>query len=281
MSHLLIFGLGYTGAAIAGAATTAGFRVTATSRDPARLPPLAGVTVVPFANASLDGVTHVLQTAPPGPEGDPAVLAHGEALASAPLKWLGYLSTTGVYGDRGGATVDEATPPAPTAARSQRRLAAEGSWRAIAGTRPLDLFRVAGIYGPGRSPFAELLAGAARRIDKPGHRFGRIHRDDIAGAVLAGMLHPDGVRVLNLTDDEPAASADVLAEAAWLLAIPAPPLTPYDPAALSEMARSFWAESRQVRSEQTQRVLRLRWRYPSYREGLAATLAQERAEQAE
>ncbi len=148
-------------------------------------------------------------------------------------------------------------------------------WR----SRALDLFRLAGIYGPGRSALGDVRAGAARRIARPGHLFGRIHRDDIAAAVLAamGQDRPPGVRVLNLSDDEPAANADVVAEAARLLGAPPPPLVPYAEAerTMSPMARSFWAEDRRVRSAMTQQTLGLRWRYPTYREGLAATLAEE------
>ncbi len=281
--HVVVLGLGYTGLAIARVAVAQGAAVVGTSRDPTQIPPIPGVTVVPFAAAgdAIRVATHLVQTAPPGVEGDPALLAHGPAIAAAPLAWLGYLSTTGVYGNRDGGWVDEATVPAPTTPRSMRRLAAEQAWRAAAGARPLDLFRVAGIYGPGRSPFAELRDGTARRVDKAGHKFGRIHRDDIVAAVLAAMGRPVGVRVLNLTDDEPAASADVMAEAARLLGIDPPPLVPFNPAMMSEMARSFWAESRLVSSAATQAALGLRWRYPTYREGLAATLTQERAQQAE
>lgn len=279
--HIVILGLGYTGTAIAHGAVARGWAVTGTSRDPGRVAAIPGVSVVPFdaAGAAIESATHLVQTAPPGLDGDPALLAHGPAIAAAPLHWIGYLSTTGVYGDRGGAWVDEATEPAPTAPRSQRRLAVELAWRAAAGDRALDLFRVAGIYGPGRSPFAELRNGTARRVDRQGHKFGRIHRDDIAAAVLAAMARPDGVRVLNLTDDEPTASADVMAEAARLLGTIPPPLTPFNPAAMSDMARSFWAESRRVSGVATQAALGLRWRYPSFRQGLAASLDQERAEQ--
>ena len=278
--HIVILGLGYTGAAIARDAVARGWRVTGTSRDPGRVRPIPGVAVVRFddAAAAIGAATHLVQTAPPGPDGDPALLDHGPAIAAAPLRWIGYLSTTGVYGDRGGAWVDEATTPAPTAPRSQRRLAAEQAWRAVADGRALDLFRLAGIYGPGRSPFAELRDGTARRLDRPEHKFGRIHRDDIARAVLAAMARPDGVRLTNLTDNEPAASADVVAEAARLLGITPPPLTPFDPAQMSEMALSFWAESRRVSSVATQAALDLRWRYPSFRQGLAAIFDQERAE---
>ncbi len=289
--HFLIFGLGYTGTAIAAGAAARGWRVTATSRDPSRLTPPPGVTLIRFADAgrALVDATHVLQTAAPGTaEGpipdrgqDPALALFADEIAAAPLAWLGYLSTTGVYGNRDGGWVDEATPPAPSSPRGQRRLDAENAWRRAAAGKPLDLFRVAGIYGPGRSPFDEIRGGRARRVSKPGHLFGRIHRDDIAAAVLAAAARPDGTRVLNLNDDEPATSADVTAEAARLLGLPTPPLIPFDEArrTMSEMGLSFWAENRRVRSVQTQATLGLRWRYPTYREGLAATLAASRAEE--
>ena len=282
--HLLVFGLGYTGAAIAREAAGLGWRVTGTSRDSAKTVP-AGVQLVSFEQASraLADATHVVQTAPPGTGGDPVLAQH--TLADAPcLAWAGYLSTTGVYGDRGGAWVDEATTPMPAPGRSSRRLEAEAAWRAAMQGRALDLFRVAGIYGPGRSAFDDLRAGRARRVDKPGHLFGRVHRDDIAAAVLAAAQRhdPGAVRVLNLSDDEPASSADVVAEAARLLDVPPPPLLPFEVVepGLSEMAQSFWSENRRVSSVATQAALELRWRFPTYREGLRAILQQERAEDA-
>jgi len=280
--RLLIFGLGYSGTAIARAAASAGWTVTATSRDPASATAPPGVSLIDFdtAEPALAAATHLVATAAPGDAGDPVLARYGAAIRDAPARWAGYLSTTGVYGDRGGAWVDEATPPAPTSARSRRRLAAEDAWRdACAGRRALDLFRLAGIYGPARSALSDVRAGSARRIARPGNLFGRIHRDDIAAAVLAamGQDRPPGTRVLNLSDDEPAATADVVAEAARLLGVSPPPLVPYDEAAsgMSAMARSFWAENRRVRSEATQRALGLRWRYPTYRDGLAAILAEE------
>jgi nucleoside-diphosphate-sugar epimerase len=283
--RLLIFGLGYSGAAIAQAAAASGWMVTATSRDPANAAAPPGTNLVAFgdAEAALQDATHLVATAPPGAppgeDGDPVLARYGAAIRAAPARWAGYLSTTGVYGDRGGSWVDEETPPAPGNERSRRRLAAEEAWREACAGRALDLFRLAGIYGPGRSPFSDLRAGAARRIARPSHLFGRIHRDDIACSVLAamGQDRPPGVRVLNLSDDEPAASAEVIAEAARLLGVEPPPAIPYGEAepGMSGMARSFWAENRRVRGEATQRALGLRWRYPSYREGLAATLAEE------
>ena len=281
--HLIVFGLGYTGTAIAAAAAARGWRVTATSRDPGRLHPPPGVALIAFdaAGPALASATHLIQTAAPTAEGDPVLHRFGPAVVAAPLRWLGTLSTTGVYGDRGGGWVDEDTAPAPSGPRGARRLAAEQAWREAAGTRALDLFRVAGIYGPGRSAFDDLRAGRARRVDKPGHLFGRIHRDDIAAAVLAAAAQErTGRRVLNLSDDEPAASADVVAEAARLLGMPPPPLLPFAEAApgMSEMGLSFWAENRRVRSAQTQAALGLVWRYPTYREGLRAILEQERVQ---
>ena len=281
MRSLLIFGLGYSGLAIARAAAAAGWRVVATSRTPDRIAAIPGIDVVPFAPASLAGVTHLVATAAPDPDGDPVLHAHGAAIRiAADLRWAGYLSTTGVYGDRAGGWVDEATPVAPSSARGARRVAAEQQWAALGDRCAVDLFRLAGIYGPGRSAFDDLRAGTARRIDQPGHAFGRIHRDDIAGAVLAAMQQtlPAGVRVLNLNDDLPAASADVVAEAARLLAVPPPPLTRYSDAAMSPMAQSFWSENRKVASARTQTLLGRNWRFPTYREGLAAILAEERAD---
>ncbi|MBV9782318.1 MAG: SDR family NAD(P)-dependent oxidoreductase, partial [Acidisphaera sp.] len=207
------------------------------------------------------------------------------AIAGAPhLRWIGYLSSTGVYGDRGGAWVDEATPPAPDSPRALRRLAAERQWAELADRRAVDLFRLAGIYGPGRSAFDALRAGTARRIVRPGHAFGRIHRDDIAAAVLAAIRAPAPcVRVLNLADDEPAESAVVIEEAARLLGVAPPPPIAYADAepAMSPMARSFWAANRKVSGAATQAALGLRWRYPSYREGLRAILAAERDQRGE
>lgn len=286
---LLVFGLGYTGRAIARDAIGRGWAVRATIRTPdhatagaapAGVVP-AGVVLCPFATADLAGVTHVVSTIPPAEGADPVLARHGAALAALPgLRWAGYLSTTGVYGDRGGGWVDETTPPAPTGPRGALRLAVEQAWEATLGPRrALDLFRVAGIYGPGRAPFAALRAGQAARIVKPGHAFGRIHRDDIAAAVVAAAAQdrPPGVRVLNLSDDLPAENAEVIAEAARLLGRAPPPAVPFAEAeaGMSAMARSFWAENRKVASRATQAALGLAWRYPTYREGLAAILAEE------
>jgi len=274
--HLIVFGVGYTGAALLRDAARIGLRATGVSRSP------DGVTVAFDGAATLIAeATHLVATAAPAEDGDPVLARYAAAIAASPtLRWLGYMSTTGVYGDRGGAWVDEATSPAPGSDRARRRVAAEERWREIAAGRALDLFRLAGIYGPGRSALDDLREGRARRVRKPGHMFGRIHREDIVQAVLAAVRQdlPPGVRVLNLSDDEPAESADVIAEAARLLGQPPPPALPFDQAAgsMSPMARSFWDEDRKVSSRATQAALGIAWRYKSYREGLAAILAEQR-----
>ena len=283
--RLVIFGLGYTGTALATLAAAASIPVTVVTRQAAASPP-PGVALAPFEQpaAALADATHLVATAAPGEDGDPVLTRHRDGIAAAPaLRWIGYLSTTGVYGDRGGAWVDEAADLAPSSERGRRRVEAERAWATARPGTAVDLFRLAGIYGPGRSVLDDVRAGRARRVDKPGHLFGRIHRDDIAGALLAaiGQALPPGPRVLNGADDEPAASADVIAEAARLLGRPPPPLLPYADAEpmMSPMARSFWADNRRVRSDRTQQALGRRWSYPSYREGLRAILAAEQRQQ--
>jgi nucleoside-diphosphate-sugar epimerase len=278
IASMLILGLGYAGRAIAAEALRAGFSVTGTTRDPAGTAPMDGVTLLRFGDAgdAIRTATHLVATAAPGDTGDPVLATHAAAIAGArALRWVGYFSTTGVYGDRGGAWVDEATPPAPAQERSRRRIAAEAAWAAaLEGRAALDLFRTAGIYGPGRSVLDDLRAGRARRVVRPGHAFSRIHVEDIARAVVAAAAGPHGAapRVLHLADDEPAESAELLAEAARLLNLPMPPAVPFEQAVetMSPMGRGFWSEDRKVSSKATQTALELRWRYPSYREGLAA-----------
>jgi nucleoside-diphosphate-sugar epimerase len=267
---LLIFGAGYTGTAVARAAAAAGIEARVVSRTPK--PGQAAFDNPPIASASA-----ILLTAAPYETGDPVLLRHARAITAAPkLRWIGYCSTTGVYGDRGGGTVDEATLPAPGTERTRRRVAAEEAWRRVAGVKPLDILRLAGIYGPGRSVFDDLRAGTARRIIKPDQKFSRIHVDDIAQGVLAAMAAPPafGARVLNFADDEPAASAAVIEEAARLLGIEPPPPVPFETAlaSMSPMAASFWAENRTVQNTATKAALGLAWRYPTYREGLRGIL---------
>jgi nucleoside-diphosphate-sugar epimerase len=274
MNQLLIFGLGYSGSAIANAARSAGFAVTGTTRAGAK-------GSIPFdeADASIRCATHLLTTAAPDQSGDPVLAHYVTSVSAAPnLRWIGYLSSTVVYGNRGG-WVDEDTPVAASQGRGQRRVEAEDAWAVFADHRAVDIFRLAGIYGPGRSAFDDLRAGRARRMNKPGHQFGRIHRDDIARAVVAAMQQerPSGRRVLNLADDEPSESATVVTEAASLLGVTPPPFVAFEDALpnMSPMARSFWAENRKVASAKTKAGLGIEWLYPTYREGLRAILLEE------
>ncbi len=272
--HLVIVGLGFSGQAVARAALAAGWRVSVTSRQPGAAPP--GMALVGFAAAGplLAQATHLLVTAPPGEAGDPVLALHGPPAA---LRWMGYISTTGVYGDHAGAWVTETTPPTPMQDRTRRRVVAEAAWAAL--PCAVDILRAGGIYGPGRSAFDDLRDGSARRTLKPGHAFSRIHVADIAAAVLAAMATaaPQGRRVLHLVDDEPTESALVVEEAARLLGVAPPPALPFAEAfaAMSPMARSFWAENKRVSCTATKAALGLVWQFPSYREGLRAILAEE------
>lgn len=220
--------------------------------------------------------THVLVSVPPGRDGDPALPVLGYAVAAAPhLRWIGYLSTTGVYGDHGGAWIDESAPTNPVSARSVRRLEAENGWRALARSgRAVHVFRLSGIYGPGRNPLVSLLEGSSRSLDKPGQVFNRIHVEDVAEAVAAAMARPEAGPVFNLADDEPAPQPEVLAYAARLLGMEPPEVVAFDAgqAAMSDMARSFWAENKRVSNRRLVAQLGIQLRYPTYREGLRALL---------
>ena len=280
---LLSIGHGYVSQRLAAVLRAVGWRVIATSRDPDAAAAFAdaGVEGRVFPGAplddALDAATHVLSSVPPRDGADPVLSAAGEAVAgSRHLRWVGYLSTTGVYGDHAGGWVDEDTPTDPGNPRARARVAAEAAWRATCDRAGLDLhvFRLAGIYGPGRSALNALRAGTARRIVKPGQVFSRIHVDDIASALFASMQRPDpGGAVYNLADDLPASPQDVVAEAARLLGITPPPEVPIEAAALSPMAAEFYAECKRVCNARIK--ARLGWRpaYPDYRDGLAAILA--------
>ncbi|MFN4090371.1 MAG: NAD-dependent epimerase/dehydratase family protein [Alphaproteobacteria bacterium] len=250
----------------------------------------AGVTVSRFdreapleqPESALAGTTHVLLSVPPDAEGDPALDLHGGDLvrcAGGSLAWIGYLSTTGVYGDRGGGWVDETVPVRPGSERARRRAAAEASWLAFGRDRgvPVQIFRLPGIYGPGRSQIEAVRAGRAHRIDKPGQVFSRIHVDDIVAVLRASMARPRAGAVYNVADDLPAPSHDVTAFACDLLGVEPPPLVPYAAADLSPMARSFYAESRRVANRLIKAELGVTLRYPDYRAGLRAILAGEAA----
>jgi len=212
--------------------------------------------------------------------GDPVFDSHRDDITAIPnLAWLGYLSTTGVYGDRGGGWVDETSELQPTGERGARRVAAEMAWLGLCRDRdvPVHVFRLAGIYGPGRCPFDALRAGTARRIDKPGQVFSRVHVDDLATVLRASMAQPRPGAVYNVCDDEPASPAEIIAHAAALLGLPPPPLVPFEAAELSPMARSFYADNKCVSNALIKQELGVRLRYPSYRDGLPAILAGESA----
>lgn len=282
--HLVVFGLGYTGAEIARAAAARGLAVTVVTRRPGAAPEslaASGIALAPFDAPPLAGATHLVTTAPPGERGDPVLAAHRDAIVAAHPSWIGYLSTTGVYGDRGGDWVDELSEPRPSQPRSLRRREAEQAWEetAAAAGAALDLIRLGGIYGPGRSPLDELRAGTARRVVKPGQIFSRIHVADIADLVLAAIARPPAspVRVLHGVDDMPAPPDEVVAEAARLLGLPPPPAIAFEAAkgTMSPMALSFWSENRKVANTLTRAATGWRPRHPSWREGLAAILAAE------
>jgi len=284
--RLFIFGLGYSGLEIAKLAKAAGWTVAGTVRDADKARQFSaeglethlfdGTTTLP--RAAIDGATHILCTIAPGSAGDPALRTCGGLLREA--RWLGYLSTTGVYGDQGGGWVDETLPAKPGQPRSIDRLAAERAWQAagLEAGAAVDIFRLPGIYGPGRSAIDQVGAGTARRIDKPGQVFSRIHVEDIAAAVLAALARPTARpapgAVYNVADDLPAPTAEVIAYACELLAVPVPPLVPWAEISptMSAMARSFYAENRRVRNDRIKRELGVTLRYPTYREGLQAII---------
>ena len=271
---LVCLGFGYCAQALARAAGGEFRDIVGTARRAERARALVsdGFSVLPIDDPGLlDGATHILISAPPEAGGDPVLAVRGDAIGGLPgVEWIGYLSTTGVYGDRGGGWVSEDDAPKPGEARSKLRLAAERAWLAFgrAHGMPVHVFRLAGIYGPGRNVLDRLRDGTARRIVKPGQVFSRIHIDDVAGALRASIARPKAGRIYNVADDEPAAQDDVVAFAAELLGIAPPPEEPFETAELSPLARSFYAECRRVRNERMKRELGAVPRYPTYREGL-------------
>lgn len=224
----------------------------------------------------LRDVTHLLISTPPDDDGDPAYLMHGQDIATLlpKLEWAGYLSTTGVYGDRDGAPVDETAEITPTSRRGQRRAKAEEQWHHLFqhDQLPLHIFRLAGIYGPGRSALDSVRAGIARRINKQGHAFGRIHVEDIAGALMASFAHPTPGEAFNLCDGTPAPSHEVIACACELLGRPAPPMIDFEEANLAPMTRSFYMENRRVQNDKLKSMLGYNFKYPDFQSGLKGCL---------
>ena len=285
-SHLFCFGFGYSALALARLLIASGWVVTGTCRSTEQAAALreAGFSAVLFDRhrpvdlAVLDGVTHLLVSVPPDARGDPVLDRHGEDIAALPgLRWLGYLSTTGVYGDGGGGWVDETARLLPTGERGRRRVAAEQGWLGLWDDRGVrvHIFRLAGIYGPGRSAFDALRAGTARRIDKPGQVFSRIHVEDLATVLVASIGRPRPGAVYNVCDDDPAPPQAVVAHAARLLGVPPPPLVPLEDAGLSPMARSFYDDNKRVSNRLIKTELGVSLHYPHFRAGLAAILADE------
>lgn len=282
---LLSFGHGYSARALARLLVAEGWTVIGTTRSPEKAERLRAEGVEPLVwpgadvTPALARATHLLTSVSPDGDGDPVLRQAGTEIAEAAehLDWVGYLSTTGVYGDHAGGWVDEDTPLTPSTARGAARVAAEAEWRALAGRSglPLHIFRLAGIYGPGRGPFEKVRNGTARRIVKPGQVFSRTHVEDIAQVLRASITHPDPGAAYNVCDDDPAPPQDVLSHAAELLGLPPPPEVPYEDADLSPMARSFYAESKRVRNDRIKSDLGVVLRYPSYREGLRAVLDDE------
>lgn len=281
--RLFAFGFGTSAEALARRLAGQGFSLAGTTRDAKKAEGLRdrGIEAFPFdgtaalAPGALDGATHVLLSAPPDSAGDPVLRTCRAALAAARPAWIGYLSTTGVYGNRDGGWVDEGSALKPGSERARRRVQAELDWLRFGDDTgvAVQVFRLAGIYGPGRSVLDDLRAGRARRIDKPGHVFSRIHVDDIAAVLAASIARPRAGAVYNVCDDEPAEPRAVVEYAAGLLGVAPPPLMPFDPAALSEMARSFWADSKRVDNSRITRELGVTLAFPTYRDGLAAILA--------
>jgi len=226
----------------------------------------------------LRDVTHVLIAAPPDRYGAPAFRMHAEDIIKMPnLQWVGYLSTTGVYGDRNGAPVNESSELNPTNARGEKRVVAERQWLSLLDSHniPVHIFRLAGIYGPGRSALDSIRAGVARRIDKPGHKFNRIHVEDIVQVLMASFDKPNPGAAYNLADDQPAPSHEVIEKACQLLGITVPPLLPFEEADLAPMALSFYKDNKFVLNDRIKQELGVQLKYPDFRAGLEGCLAAE------
>lgn len=280
---MFVFGLGYSALALARALRAEGWRIAGTCRKPDKADALRGEGIDayvfdgagPLDPAALAGATHVLASIPPDMGGDPVLRHHAHDLLS--MDWIGYLSTTGVYGTRDGGWVDEHSERRPSGERGARRLAAEDAWLALwrhYGT-PVHLFRLAGIYGPGRSAIDAVRAGRARRIDKPGQVFSRIHVDDIVQVLRASIARPSPGSAYNVCDDVPAAPAEVVEYAAHLIGMEPPLMVPFDEADLTPMARSFYDDNKRVRNERIKAELGVALRYPDYRAGLESILRAE------
>ena len=277
--HLLSFGHGYSAQALANRLLPVGWKISGTTRDKNKLPELGETGIEPCLwgdsgiEEAFSKATAVLISVGPNEEGDPVFLRYNKLFEkyAANLDWVGYLSTTGVYGDFNGQWVDEETPLNPQTKRGQLRLSAEQGWQSISDL-PMHIFRLAGIYGPGRGPFSKVRSGTAKRIIKKGQVFSRIHVDDIAQVLLASLNAPNPGQVYNVCDNDPAPPQDVIGYAAELLGLPLPPIVNFDDADLSPMARSFYAENKKVDNTRIKLELGVTLLYPDYKAGLEAML---------
>lgn len=283
MKRLFCFGFGFSAEALARRLKPKAWRIAGTARDAGKVNALARVGIESYAfpltnpPEALRGTTHALVSTPPGTNGDPSLAYLDELSALTPrIEWLGYLSTTGVYGDHAGEWVDETTPEAPATDRGKRRLEAERAWRAwgAAASVPVATFRLAGIYGPGRNQLESLRDGTARRIVREGQIFSRIHVDDIAQVLEASIANPKAGAVYNVCDNEPAPPHEVVTYAATLLGVNPPPLELFEEASksMSEMAKSFYSESKRVKNDRIKHELGIKLLHPTYREGLKSLL---------
>lgn len=281
--RMFCFGYGYTANHLAGFFAERGWPVAGTTRSPEKRHLLREHGIqgylfdyeVPLPDLSyiLKDVTHVLISIPPEEGGDPACLMHGEDLVQLPnIEWVGYLSATSVYGDRGGDWVTENTPPAPSSRRGTRRLKAEQQWLDLCRRYglPVHIFRLAGIYGPGRNALDSVRAGTARRINKPGQAFSRIHIDDVVQTLIASMAAPNPGAIYNVSDDDPVPSHEVIAYACELLGLEPPPLIPFEEADMAPIARSFYADNKRVSNHKIKEELGVTLLYPDYQSGLKA-----------
>jgi nucleoside-diphosphate-sugar epimerase len=279
MKTLLSLGHGYSAQALSRILRPVGWRIIGTTRNPDRADAMRNAGEEPLIwpgddiGPAMAQATHLLTSIAPDAAGDPFLAAHKAEIAASRFEWVGYLSTTGVYGDHGGDWVDEDTPLTPGTKRGQQRVLAESQWQALG--LPLHIFRLAGIYGPGRGPFAKVRDGTARRILKPGQVFSRTHVDDIAQILAASIARPDPGRVYNVCDNDPAPPEDVIAYAAELLDLPIPPAETWEYADMTPMARSFYAESKRVRNDRIKEELGVKLIHPNYAAGLRSLLQNE------
>jgi nucleoside-diphosphate-sugar epimerase len=279
-NHILFLGFGFSAEALARILDRKLWRITGTSRsgDGIKHIQSLGYEAVNFDDLITidDSITHIVTSVPPSPSGDPVLYKLSSELKrrAKHLQWVAYLSTTGVYGDHNGAWVDENTPLTPNTERGQRRVDAESQWLALQHDHqlPVHIFRLAGIYGPGRNALISLKDGTAKRVIRQGQVFSRIHVDDIAGILKASMAKPNPGRSYNVADDEPCPPQDVITYAATLLNVEPPPEIPFEKAELSAMAKSFFMDSKRVHNTRVKHELGYAFRYPDFRVGLKSLL---------